>query len=96
MSNSIETDPDTYKKRLRDIRVSRISLKYLIDRFPLALVHELGEQGVKIEWASINQMMKEFNKKVSNLIFDLEAKDSDLNALWIEEVKKIYRAASTR
>ena len=35
-------------------------------------------------------MMKEFNKKVSNLIFNLEAKDAALNALWIEEFEMKY------
>ena len=74
-------NPDTYKKRLRDIRVSRISLNYLIDRFPTTLVHELGEQEVKVEQASFNQMMKECDKKVSNLIFDLEKKEAASNAL---------------
>ena len=41
----------------------------------------------------INQTMKEFDKKVSNLVFDLEAKDSAENTLWIKEVKQIGRAA---
>ena len=82
-------DLDIYKKRLMEVRISRFALKYLIDRFPVTLVHELGSQGVKMKRISINHTMKEFNKKVSNLVFDLEVKDSAENALSIEEVKKI-------
>ena len=64
-------DPDTYKQILMEIRISRVTLKYLIEQFLVELVQELGSQGVKIKRMSINQIMKEFNKKVSNLVFDL-------------------------
>ena len=68
-------------------RVSRVALKYLIEQFPVEHVRELGSQGVEMKRMSINQTMKEFDKKVSNLVFDLEAKDSAENALWIKEVE---------
>ena len=71
-------DPDTYKKRLTEIRISRISLNYLIERLPMTLVRELGEQGVEIERAPVNQMMKEFDRKVSNLIFNFEKKERQI------------------
>ena len=39
------------------------------------------------ECLSINKNIKELDRKVSNLIFDLEMKDTASNALWIEETE---------
>ena len=46
---NLAMDQDNYKKRLREIRVSREELKYLILMFHVELVEGLGSQGVEIQ-----------------------------------------------
>ena len=43
---NLAMDQDAYKQRLRELRVSREELRYLMQRFPVELLQELGSQGV--------------------------------------------------
>ena len=90
---NLAMDQDTYKQRLRELRVSREELRYLIRRFPVELMQELGSQGVEMKRKSICQSMKSFDRNISSLVLDLEGNRSAEDALRIEEVELLGKEA---
>ena len=58
-------DPEIYKKRLIEIKDSKVELKKLIGEFPITLLLQLDSHRVGRQREEINQKMKSLDKKIS-------------------------------
>ena len=67
-------DPETYKKRLIEIKDSKVELKKLMGEFPTNLLLKLDYHRVVRQRKVINQKMKSLDEKISQLVINLKAK----------------------
>ena len=82
-----------YKKRLIEIKDSKVELKKLIGEFPITLLLLLDSHRAGRERKVINQKMKSLNEKISQLVINLKAKGPVKDASKIKHVKFMGRLA---
>ena len=78
-------DPKIYKERLLKITDSKEKLKKLIGEFPTNLVLELDSYRVGKKRHVVDQKMQSLNKRISQLVTNLEAKGP------VQEAAKSFR-----
>ena len=86
-------DPKIYKKRLLKITDSKDKLKKFIGEFPTNCVLELNSYRVGKKRHVINRKMQSLNKRISQLVINLEAKGPAQEASRIAYAESLGRLA---